>query len=44
MFAGADDSVVPAAHGRELFEAVLEPKEFVTVPLAGHPVAARLWI
>lgn len=36
MFHGERDPVVPAHHGRRLFDAALGPKEFVTVAGAGH--------
>jgi uncharacterized protein len=33
---GPKDEVVPYSHGRKLFEAACEPKEFLDVPDAGH--------
>ena len=36
FFHGDRDKVVPLQLGRELYEAALAPKEFVTVPGAGH--------
>ena len=36
FFHGDQDKVVPLQLGRELYEAALAPKEFVTVPGAGH--------
>ncbi len=33
---GDNDKLVPFEHGRELYEAANEPKEFYTIPGAGH--------
>lgn len=33
---GDQDKLVPIEHGRELYEAANEPKEFYTIPGAGH--------
>ena len=39
FFHSPDDPVVPISQGRKLFEAASEPKEFVEVPIPGHPIA-----
>ena len=33
---GDNDKLVPFEHGRKLYEAANEPKEFYTIPGAGH--------
>ncbi len=33
---GTQDRIIPVAHGRALFEAANEPKEFLELPSAGH--------
>lgn len=39
FFHSTEDPVVPIAQGRLLFAAAQEPKEFVEVPVRGHPIA-----
>jgi fermentation-respiration switch protein FrsA (DUF1100 family) len=41
VFASAKDPVVPIDQGRSLFEAAGEPKSFVSLSNAGHPVATE---
>lgn len=36
FFHGDLDTIVPIGHGRELFDAARAPKEFITIPGAGH--------
>jgi fermentation-respiration switch protein FrsA (DUF1100 family) len=36
VIAGSDDSVVPSAQSRELYDLAPEPKELVVVPGADH--------
>ncbi|MEX1023932.1 MAG: hypothetical protein WD226_02540 [Planctomycetota bacterium] len=38
VFHSPDDWLAPIDQGRALFDAAGEPKEFVEVPVAGHPV------
>ena len=40
MMHGEDDTIVPIASGRRLFELAHEPKQFIAVPGAGHLVMA----
>ena len=42
VVAGEDDTIVPIAQSRHLFEAAQEPKTFVAIPDAGHNDAALL--
>jgi pimeloyl-ACP methyl ester carboxylesterase len=38
MMHGEEDSIIPIASGRKLFELAHEPKQFIAVPGAGHLV------